>query len=84
MSLDGCDAILRQVCQVRGVDPIRLIQAERATCAQLLVKGEAIYRMRLAGASWPVIARVMFYRHHSQAMHAWKAFTATLTVGAKP
>lgn len=30
--------------------------------------------MRVAGASWPVIARVMFYRHHSQAMHAMRAF----------
>jgi hypothetical protein len=75
--MDDCDAILRQVCRARGENPIRLIQYPRATRRQLLLKGEVIHRMREAGASWPTIARVMFYRHHSQAMHARRAYLAT-------
>lgn len=74
MSLDELDAILNQVCHARGVNPIALIQAPRATKEQLLLKGQAIHQMREAGATWINIARVMFYRHHSQAMYARRAY----------
>jgi hypothetical protein len=77
MSMDGCDAILRQVCLARGVNPARLLQSPRATREQLIIKGEAINRMREARATWITIARVMFYRHHSQAMHARRAYLET-------
>jgi hypothetical protein len=78
MSLDDCNTILRQVCHARGVNPIQLIQAPRATRDQLLLKGQAIHQMREAGAGWITIARVMFYRHHSQAMYARRAYLGTM------
>ena len=74
MSLDELDTILHKVCRARGVNPIALIQAPRATREQLLLKGEVIYRMRNHGGTWINISRVMFYRHHSQAMYALRAY----------
>jgi hypothetical protein len=81
MSLDDCDTILRQVCQARGMNPVQLIQAPRATRDQLLIKGQAIHQMREARATWINIARVMFYRHHSQAMYARRAYLETVKPG---
>jgi hypothetical protein len=66
-------AILMATVLDAGI-PLAAVICRRSTAAAYPVKCLAVKRMRDAGISWPRIAEVVGYMHHSQAMHALRRF----------